>query len=103
MVVLPLLVACDDKKDENTTMQKATPDNTPELTCRMIKECNDELQRRAKEKQDQFWDADPNRKIGPAQIDTIKDTQGSDPDGQPQQPTNQHSEVAQWAALQMSG
>lgn len=85
MVVLPLLAACDDKKNEGTTAQKATPDNTPELTCRMIKECNDELQRRAKEKQDRFWDADPNKKIAPAQIDTSQDASGSDQGEQPKQ------------------
>ncbi|MCI0429693.1 MAG: hypothetical protein L0210_03995 [Rhodospirillales bacterium] len=83
-VILPL-AACDDKTSDDTTTQKATPDNTPELTCRMIKECNDELQRRAQAKQDQFWDADPNKKIDPAQIDTTNDTQGSGQDEQPQQ------------------
>jgi hypothetical protein len=56
VIAVSLLSACDDKKDETTATQKATPDNTPELTCRMIKECNDELQRRAEAKHKTLWE-----------------------------------------------
>lgn len=72
VIAVSLLSACDNKKDETSATQKATPDNTPELTCRMIKECDDELQRRAEAKHKKLWEGVGETEVQPPNISVDK-------------------------------
>jgi hypothetical protein len=67
---LPLLAACDDKKEGGRATQKATPDNTAEVACRMIKECEEELKRRQEVITDKFWGRPAPKEMPPPEIDT---------------------------------
>jgi hypothetical protein len=87
-IALPLLAACEEKKEDQTATQKATPDNTAEVTCRMIKECEDELKRRQNDITDKFWERTAPEEMPPPEIDTNAHSGESSEQDQTNKPAN---------------
>ncbi len=88
VIALPLLAACEDKKEDQAATQRATPDNTAEVTCRMIKECEDELKRRQKDITDKFWERTAPKEMPPLEIDTNAHNEEPSEQDQTDKPAN---------------